>query len=45
MTTGEILLYTGAVMVAMSLIGGIPVVVLLRRLNRRVHRQIYPEFN
>lgn len=45
MTTGEILLYTGAVMVALSLIGGIPVVVLLRRLNRRVRRQIYTEFN
>lgn len=45
MTTGEILLYTGAVMVALSLTGGIPVVVLLRRLNRRVHRQIYTEFN
>ena len=45
MTTGEILLYTGAVMVVLSLIGGIPMVVLLRRLNCRVHRQIYTEFN
>lgn len=45
MTTGEILLYTGAIMVATALIAGIPVVVLLRRLNRRVHRQIYTEFH
>lgn len=45
MTTGTILLYTGAAMVAVSILAGIPVMLILRHVNCRIRRQIYTDFH
>ena len=41
MTTGTVLFYTGISMVAVSVIAGIPAMLVLRYVNRRIRRQIY----
>ncbi len=45
MTTGTILFYTGAAMVVIGVLAGIPVLVILRHVNRRIRRQIYTDFH
>lgn len=44
MTTGGLLFYTGAAMVAVAILAGIPVILILRHVNRRLRRQIYTDF-
>lgn len=44
MTTGTIMLYTGAAMVAAAVIAGIPAMVVLRHVNRRIKQQVNTEF-
>ncbi len=44
MTTGTILFYTGAVMVGIAVLAGIPAMLTLHYVNRRIRRQIYTEF-
>ena len=44
MTTGALLFYTGAAMVAVAILTGIPVILILRHVNRRLKRQIYTDF-
>ena len=44
MTTGTLLFYTGTAMVAVAVLVGIPAMLVLRHVNRRVRRQIYTEF-
>ncbi len=45
MTSGELLFYTGAAMVAVAALAGIPVILILRHVNRRIQRQIYTDFH
>lgn len=45
MTTGTLLFYTGVVMVAVAILAGIPVMLILRYVNRRLRRQIYTDFH
>lgn len=45
MTTGTVLFYTGISMVAVSVIAGIPAMLVLRYVNRRIRRQIYTDFH
>lgn len=44
MTTGALLFYTGAAMVVVAILAGIPVILILRHVNRRLKRQIYTDF-
>ena len=44
MSTGTLLFYTGAAMVAVAILAGIPVILILRYVNRRLKRQIYTDF-
>ena len=44
MTTGALLFYTGAAMVAVAILAGIPVILILRHVNRRLKQQIYTDF-
>ena len=44
MTTGTLLFYTGATMVAVGVLAGIPVMLILRHVNRRLKRKIYTDF-
>ena len=45
MTTGAIMFYTGAAMVAVSVLAGIPVMLVLRHVNHRIRHQIYTDFH
>lgn len=45
MTTGAILFYTGAAMVVVAALAGIPVMLILRHVNKRIRRQIYTDFH
>lgn len=44
MTTGTLLFYTGVAMVAVGVLAGLPVILILRHVNRRLKRQIYTDF-
>ena len=44
MTTGTLLFFTGAAMVAIGILAGIPVMLILRHVNRRLKQQIYTDF-
>lgn len=45
MTTGTVLFYTGAAMIAVAFLAGIPTMLILRHVNRRIRRQIYTDYN
>ncbi len=45
MTTGAMLFYTGIAMVVVATLAGIPTLLILRHVNRRIRRQIYTDFN
>lgn len=45
MTTGTLLFYTGAAMVAVSVLTGIPVMLILRYVNKKIRKQIYTDFH
>ena len=45
MTTGTLLLYTGASMIAVGIVAGIPALLILRYVYRRIQRQIYTDYN
>lgn len=45
MTTGTILFYTGAAMVVVAVVAGIPAMLVLRHVNQRIRRQIQREFH
>lgn len=44
MTTGTLLFYTGMAMVGIGVLAGIPVMLILRHVNRRLRQQIYTDF-
>ncbi len=44
MTTGTIMLYTGIAMVGVSVVAGIPVLLILRHVHRKIRHQIYTDF-
>lgn len=44
MTTGTLLFYTGVAMIIVAVLIGIPTLLILRHVKRRLQRQIYTDF-